>query len=293
MSLIQHELYCKHNPDRRTRIGHSSKQSRKNLQEISISKKFHYFYKITNLINRKYYYGIHSTDDLDDGYFGSGVAINNAYKKYGYSNFKKEILAFFDTRDEASAYESKIVNEELLKDPLCYNLVPGGDAGFCWSFKGKHHTEETKKVLSQKNTLPDEQLKQKRRMMYKDGIRKSVRLSDIPEYEKNGWKLGGGGSNCSYKHTMQEYRKETRERKEERLRKEKEKNDAYWKMMQDREDAIVNAILATVDKVDISKFGWMKRMSDMTGYPQYVLRKKMMKRFPGILLKSYKKKTYV
>ena len=32
--------------------------------------KYHYLYKITNTINYKYYYGMHSTSDLDDGYLG-------------------------------------------------------------------------------------------------------------------------------------------------------------------------------------------------------------------------------
>jgi len=36
-------------------------------------KKYHFIYKTTNLLNGKYYYGMHSTDNLEDGYVG----INN------------------------------------------------------------------------------------------------------------------------------------------------------------------------------------------------------------------------
>ena len=56
------------------------------------SSKYHYFYKITNLLNEHFYYGIHSTDNLDDGYMGSGKRLHYAYKKYGMQNFKKEIM---------------------------------------------------------------------------------------------------------------------------------------------------------------------------------------------------------
>lgn len=89
--------------------------------------KYNYFYKITNNINGKFYYGIHSTDNLNDGYMGSGTRLNKAYKKYGKENFSKEILKFFDTREELSDYEEIIVNESLIHDDDCYNISLGGE----------------------------------------------------------------------------------------------------------------------------------------------------------------------
>lgn len=59
-----------------------------------------YIYKITNLINNKWYIGSHISEytsinsAVNDKYWGGGVALNHAYKKYGKSNFKKEILCF-------------------------------------------------------------------------------------------------------------------------------------------------------------------------------------------------------
>lgn len=91
------------------------------------NKKYHYFYQIVNNINQHFYYGIHSTDNLNDGYMGSGVRLHRAYKKYGIENFSKEILKFFDTRKNAADYEAEIVNESLMKDNNCYNISHGGE----------------------------------------------------------------------------------------------------------------------------------------------------------------------
>lgn len=88
---------------------------------------YHYFYKITNLINGKYYYGIHSTNNLEDGYMGSGTCLKKAYKKYGIENFNKEILRYFDNREELANYEEFIVNENLITDFNCYNISKGGE----------------------------------------------------------------------------------------------------------------------------------------------------------------------
>ena len=90
------------------------------------TQRLHYFYKITNNINNKFYYGIHSTFNINDGYMGSGSALNRAIKKYGIENFSKEILKFFDSREELELYEAKIVNKNLLDDINCYNIALGG-----------------------------------------------------------------------------------------------------------------------------------------------------------------------
>ncbi len=89
-------------------------------------KKYHYIYKTTNLINGKYYIGMHTTDDLNDGYVGSGKRLWYSIKKYGKENFKCEILEMLPDRSSLKEREKELVNEELLKDNLCMNLVYGG-----------------------------------------------------------------------------------------------------------------------------------------------------------------------
>lgn len=92
-----------------------------------MEKTYNYFYKIENKINGHYYYGIHSTDDLYDGYMGSGKRLHVAYRTYGIENFEKTILKFFDTRKEASVYEAMVVTESLTENNDCYNIVVGGE----------------------------------------------------------------------------------------------------------------------------------------------------------------------
>ena len=91
--------------------------------------KYNYFYRIENLIDGKFYYGIHSTDNIEDGYMGSGHRLVEAMKIFGKNNFKKEILKNFETREKASEYEALMVTENLVHDRNCYNVKCGGDYG--------------------------------------------------------------------------------------------------------------------------------------------------------------------
>jgi hypothetical protein len=88
--------------------------------------KYHYFYKITNNLNGYFYYGVHNTNNLEDGYMGSGTRLKYAYQIFGIENFSKEILKFFNTAEDAFKYESEIVTEELTRRIDCYNIQQGG-----------------------------------------------------------------------------------------------------------------------------------------------------------------------
>lgn len=92
--------------------------------------KFFYLYKITNNINGHFYYGVHTTNNLNDGYMGSGVRLHQAYKKYGIENFTKEILEYFNNSEDLFNREREIVNEDLIKDPNCYNIALGGSGTY-------------------------------------------------------------------------------------------------------------------------------------------------------------------
>jgi hypothetical protein len=87
----------------------------------------HYtIYKITNHTNGKYYIGRHATKDVNDSYMGSGIGIKNAINKYGIENFTKEIIAETENADALWDLEKEIVNEDVVKDPMSYNMSYGG-----------------------------------------------------------------------------------------------------------------------------------------------------------------------
>ena len=88
--------------------------------------KYYTIYKTTNLINNKIYIGLHTTDDINDGYLGSGIFLKKAIKKYGHINFKKETLYVFDNKKDMITKEKEIVTEEFILRKDTYNMSKGG-----------------------------------------------------------------------------------------------------------------------------------------------------------------------
>jgi len=122
----------------------------------------HYVYRTVNLITGSYYIGAHSSRKMNNLYLGSGLILSRAIKKYGKEKFKKEILEICESKEHKFQREAEIVTEETIKDPLCMNLKPGGHGGWI-STKGKPHSEETKKKMSEikKGTKLSEETKTK------------------------------------------------------------------------------------------------------------------------------------
>lgn len=118
-------------------------------EEIMI---YYYMYEIKNTINNKIYVGVHKTDDMDDGYMGSGKSIMTAIKKYGIDNFTKIILEVFDNEEQMYSREKNYVDLEFVERRDTYNLTVGGSGGSIlqnrksWP-KGKLHSKETKEKI--------------------------------------------------------------------------------------------------------------------------------------------------
>lgn len=132
----------------------------------------HYLiYKITNTLNGKIYIGKHKTDNLDDGYMGSGTAIQKAIKKYGIENFTKEILFDVYGEDLMNFLEEVIVDDAFVARRDTYNMITGGIGGCVkghpGAWAGKNHSKETRMKISEslkgknKGKHPSEEARQK------------------------------------------------------------------------------------------------------------------------------------
>jgi group I intron endonuclease len=122
-------------------------------------KKYNYIYVIVNLINNKKYVGKHSTDDLNDNYFGSGRILKESIKKHGLPNFKKNILEFEDDIDKLDEAEIKWIKKlKTYTRKGGYNLTMGGTGGDTFNLneeKKKEKREKMSKIMKEKWQEPE------------------------------------------------------------------------------------------------------------------------------------------
>jgi hypothetical protein len=85
-------------------------------------------YKITNLINGKIYVG--KDTESKKNYYGSGLLIKKAIKKYGKDNFIKEVIEVCKTNLDLCDREKYWIGFYNSTDKLIgYNISKGGDGG--------------------------------------------------------------------------------------------------------------------------------------------------------------------
>jgi len=77
---------------------------------------------------------MHSTNNPDDGYLGSGKALLLAFKKYGKENFTRRKLCFCDSVEEAHKKEAYYIKKYNTVSPNGYNISPKGGLGCPGSF---------------------------------------------------------------------------------------------------------------------------------------------------------------
>ena len=101
--------------------------------------KHYYVYMIINLQNNKIYVGCHRTDDLNDGYMGSGRRLWNSIRKYLNESafnklsdkYKKIILHEADNLKDMMDIEAAIVDKDFVLREDTYNMSLGGSGGNC------------------------------------------------------------------------------------------------------------------------------------------------------------------
>lgn len=195
-------------------------------------KTIHYLYKTTCNVTGRWYIGMHSTQNLYDSYMGSGVVLRRSIRKYGVDNHVKEILDFFVTKELMVEAEKKAITSEMINDKMCMNLVYGGtgwnekhnhafreklknDEKFFNefskkssevmskthsegklkydNFKGKSHSEETKKLMSdiKKGVGVGESNSQYGTCwITKESINKKIKKETLEIYLNEGWVRG-------------------------------------------------------------------------------------------------------
>lgn len=126
-------------------------------------------YKTTQPQSGRYYIGRHTTEDLNDGYYGSGRWVRSVDR----NTLVTGVLHFTETEQELIELETKVI-EEHINDPLCMNwttdsrgwrVAPTKDPvkrekmrqslreyykKHTNPFKDKKHTPETKNLMREK-----------------------------------------------------------------------------------------------------------------------------------------------
>jgi hypothetical protein len=158
----------------------------------------YYLYKITNQKNGKIYIGVHKTDNLEDGYMGSGKLLSAAIKKYGIENFTKVILEKFQTEKEMFLAEANIVTKEFIERKDTYNIKLGGFGGFDHikvnGMKGKHHTNKTKKLKSKIQKQIEAGRTQEQKQAIRDKIsskRKGIKTGGVKSHSEESKRIIG------------------------------------------------------------------------------------------------------
>lgn len=106
-----------------------------------LSKPVYLVYQTTNTLNNRKYIGVHMCVDFNDGYLGSGTALQLAIKKYGRGTFSREILFTFDNPEQAYLKEQELVTFEMVLGDEYYNLTTGGQ------LNPRNHSPQSKELL--------------------------------------------------------------------------------------------------------------------------------------------------
>jgi len=241
----------------------------------------HYLvYKITNNITGKIYIGAHKTENINDGYGGSGTVLKRAYKKYGRENFKKEILSVFDNPEDMWDTEALLVNEEFVADKDTYNICTGGQRGSLdirnteYHQSGRHKANYIKAAKMGNEVQAEKRLKR----IGTYNLNPTVCLHcDAPfEYDKRKNRFCNSSCAASHNNTGRVVSDAHREKVSKSLSKPDGVHQRRLKGQHDRK--VEKEMLKERQKkevlssgIDFSKPGWTIKVAKLLGFPARVM----------------------
>jgi group I intron endonuclease len=107
-----------------------------------------YIYISTNKINGKQYIGQHKSEYWDSAYYGSGVVLHKAIKKYGIENFTCFPLAWAWNKSELDQLEIDYIAHYKPE----YNITKGGTGGWNHINCGDERSNNAHKKTGERNT---------------------------------------------------------------------------------------------------------------------------------------------
>lgn len=113
----------------------------------------HFIYKTTH-ISGKYYIGRHSTENINDGYLGSGKWVKSIKDK---SKLSREILEYCDDIDDLIIKETSLIGKNI-SNPLCMNW---NDRGVGWSSQFNPSKLNPNRFSGDKNPMKKEENRKK------------------------------------------------------------------------------------------------------------------------------------
>lgn len=165
--------------------------------KLGKDQRYHMVYAI-QFENGEFYIGKHSTIDNDltnDKYFASGK-LPTERKARGIP-YQRENLFFFESSEDALAYETTLLESEIYDDPLCLNCYPGSppDAtGTVCVFKGEKFKMVNPKLVDIYLSKGWKFGTPHRQFLSRGNSLCTALESEIDDLIKEGWELGNARS---------------------------------------------------------------------------------------------------